>query len=306
MPCNQPSPATKKSLKVNNPSRIYCIISPFKEETIITYNIYKMKLLALQRYDSNCYSKESCHNWPDAQQECVASNVFIYPSLTLSLHVTDNITYTFPLNLCLKAPVWEFISNDDWENCVPEETRWWWGWWGWWWWGWWEWWWWWQGVPCRSIALYYNGFFSLGRSTELEQCLPDWIKSACKWSETDVYGNIRYFDSSCWYAFVFGKITYSPPGFYIPDICYYYISASFSIVIFKMCVTYNFKPTICPHPLNMKSFCTGNNILCTSIHGLSWGNSGCPQEATSNSFYWIQSVSGVYDCNNPGQLEVWY
>jgi hypothetical protein len=295
MPCNQPSPATKKSLKVNNPSRIYCIISPFKEETIITYNIYKMKLLALQRYDSNCYSKESCHNWPDAQQECVASNVFIYPSLTLSLHVTDDTTYTFPLNLCLKAPIWEFISNDDWENCAPEETQW--GWWGWWWWG----------VPCRSIVLYYNGFFSLGRSTELEQCLPDWIKSDCKWSETDVYGNIRYFDSSCWYAFVFGRITYSPPpDFYIPDICYYFISASFSITIFKMCVTYNFKPTICPHPLNMKSFCTSSNTLCISIQGLSWGNSGCPQEATSNSFYWIQSVSSVYNCESPGQLEVWY
>jgi hypothetical protein len=304
MPCNQPSPASKKSLKVSNPSRIYYITSSFKDDTIIAYNIYKLKHFALRHYDSNCDYRKNCHNWPDAQQECVASNVFIYPSLTLSLHVTDDTTYTFPLNLCLKAPIWEFISNDDWENCAPEEARWWW--WQWWWW-------WWQDIPCRSIILYYNGFFSLGRSTELEQCLPDWIKSACEWSETDIYGNIRYFDSSCWYAFVFGRITYSPPPvFYTPDICYYSISASFSIAIFKMCVTYNFKPTICPHPLNMKSFCTSSNTLCISIQGLSWGNSGCPQEATSNSFYWIKDVwgyggylLGYHNCL-VGQLEVWY
>jgi hypothetical protein len=307
MPCNQPSPASKKSLKVSNPSRIYYITSSFKDDTIIAYNIYKLKHFALRHYDSNCDYRKNCYNWPDISQECAASNVFIYPSLTLALNLNNNITYTFPVNLCLKVPVWEFISTDDWKTCTPDEV-WWWGWW----WGWW--WWEWTYVPCRSIALYYNGFFYLGKSTALEQCFPDWMNSICKWSETDIYGNINYFDASCWYAFVFGTIIYSLPDFVprILNMCDYYITSTFSIIIFKMCATYNSRPTICPYPLNMKSFCSSAYVTCGApIAGASWANTGCPHEATSNSFYWIKNVWGYngylgYPNCLAGQLEVWY
>jgi hypothetical protein len=303
MTCNQPSSVSKKSLKVSNPSKIYYITSTFKEDTFITYNAYKVKHLKLRNYDSICDYK-NCYKWPDAKEECAASNVFIYPSLTLSLHLNSDITYTFPLQLCLKEPVWEFISSDDRRNCLPEDI---WIWWGWWWWGWW---WWGLNVACRSIALYYRGSFNLGRSTELEQCLPDWITSACKWSETDIYGNRRYFDSSCWHAFVFGVIMYSPPPTSnIPNICYYSIASAFMITFLKMCIAYDFKPTICPDLFNISYFCTSDNTQCTPIQKFSWGNSGCPQEATSNSFYWVKDVYGLGYLNNEcisGKLEVWY